>query len=86
MALITCPYCNMEISMSSVEAEDGYCPECGAVITASSIYTENDPDADESDLPDEIDEPEFDEDFDLDDEEIEDIDFGEENFDEDDDK
>ena len=33
-----CPYCEVEITMSQVDAEDGFCPECGAVITPSSIF------------------------------------------------
>ena len=33
-----CPYCEVEISIRDVDAEDGYCPECGAVITPSSIF------------------------------------------------
>ena len=31
-----CPYCNMEVRESAIEAEDGCCPECGAQITAAS--------------------------------------------------
>lgn len=27
-----CPYCDIEISEKQVEAEDGCCPECGALI------------------------------------------------------
>jgi transcription initiation factor TFIIIB Brf1 subunit/transcription initiation factor TFIIB len=33
-----CPYCEVEISMSAVDAEDGYCPECGVLIAATSIF------------------------------------------------
>lgn len=33
--VMICPYCDIEISESSVEAEDGCCPECGAIISAS---------------------------------------------------
>lgn len=77
MAMITCRYCNMEISMSAVEAEDGYCPECGSVITPSSLFQEDADDIDEIES-DEIDEQ-------VEEEEIEDIDFDEdfEDFDED---
>lgn len=39
MGLI-CPYCDIEITDSSVESEDGCCPECGAVIGASSIFSD----------------------------------------------
>jgi len=42
-----CPYCEVEISMSAVDAEDGYCPECGSVISSSSIF-----DIDEDELVD----------------------------------
>ena len=38
-----CPYCNIEVSESSIEAEDGCCPECGSVISATSSFLgEND--------------------------------------------
>jgi Zn-finger nucleic acid-binding protein len=33
-----CPYCEVEITMSQVDAEDGYCPECGSAITPSTIF------------------------------------------------
>jgi len=39
-----CPYCEVEITMSQVDAEDGYCPECGAVITAAAIFDEHEED------------------------------------------
>jgi len=38
-----CPYCNIEVSESAIEAEDGCCPECGAVISASSSFLGEDP-------------------------------------------
>ena len=37
-----CPYCHIEVSESSIEAEDGCCPECGSVITAASSIFEDD--------------------------------------------
>lgn len=49
-----CPYCNIEISESSIEAEDGCCPECGSVVTVSKIFDDE--------------EDEFDDEFDLEDE------------------
>ncbi len=52
-----CPYCDIEISESSIEAEDGCCPECGAVLTASSLW----------DNEDDFEDDEFDEEFDDDD-------------------
>lgn len=39
-----CPYCECEITMSQVDAEDGYCPECGSVIAASAIFMEDEED------------------------------------------
>lgn len=62
-----CPYCNIEISESSIEAEDGCCPECGSVVTVSKIFDdENDED--------------FEDDFDIDDEDLLDEDFNDEDF------
>jgi len=42
MATTTCPYCNMEVSESLIEAEDGCCPECGSMISAPSSLMEED--------------------------------------------
>lgn len=36
-----CPYCNIEVSESSIEAEDGCCPECGAVIGATHSFLDD---------------------------------------------
>ena len=44
-----CPYCNMEVRESAIEAEDGCCPECGAMIGASSSFLD-DPEENEDDL------------------------------------
>jgi hypothetical protein len=52
MAMIICPYCDMEVSMSAIEAEDGCCPECGAIITATAMMIERDED-DDADVVDE---------------------------------
>ncbi|MFZ2653859.1 MAG: hypothetical protein WAX69_02985 [Victivallales bacterium] len=78
MGMLSCPYCNMEISMSAVEAEDGYCPECGSVITSSSILVDNDEDID--DLENEAEEgtETFDNLGDIDFEDLEDMDLDEE--------
>jgi hypothetical protein len=48
--------------MSAVDAEDGYCPECGTIISSNSIFA-----ADEEDdlLDDDLD-PELDDDLDED--------------------
>ena len=84
MAMVTCPYCNMEVSMNSLEAEDGYCPECGAVITASTIFEEEDEDLDELDNEDfEEEEGEDAEEIEIDEEEIDDKDMLEDLDDED---
>lgn len=38
MATTICPYCNIEVSEKEIEAEDGCCPECGAMLSAGSMY------------------------------------------------
>ncbi len=40
--VMICPYCDIEINEKLIEAEDGCCPECGALITASTVITEED--------------------------------------------
>ncbi len=53
-----CPYCNIEVSESAIEAEDGCCPECGSVISGPSdlMEAENDDYYDDyDDLGDEFD-------------------------------
>ena len=32
-----CPYCNIEVSETAIEVEDGCCPECGAMISAPDL-------------------------------------------------
>ncbi len=91
-----CPYCNIEVSESAIEAEDGCCPECGSVISATSSFLGED--EDENDLDDlneqdifgdldedeDFDDSEFDdEEFDDLDEEFDDLDFEDEEFEED---
>lgn len=78
MGTLSCPYCNMEISMSAVEAEDGFCPECGAVITSSSILVDNEDEFD--DLESETDEEtgRFGNTRDIDFEDLEDLELDEE--------
>lgn len=44
-----CPYCNIEVNENLIEAEDGCCPECGAFITASSLFGNHDEDIFEED-------------------------------------
>ena len=43
MDVIVCPYCEVEIRSSQVDAEGGVCPECGHPISPD-VYDE---DADE---------------------------------------
>ncbi len=88
-----CPYCNIEVSESSIEAEDGCCPECGSVISATSSFlgdddSEFDEGPEEQDIFDDLDDDddifeaeEFDEEFDDDDLDEE---FDDEEFDDDD--
>ena len=38
----TCPYCNTDVKESLIEAEDGCCPECGALIGAHNSFFEDD--------------------------------------------
>ena len=59
----TCPYCNVEVRESEIEAEDGCCPECGALLSAGGGYLGDE------DGYDDIDELEDDEFGYLDDEE-----------------
>ena len=35
MATVVCPYCNIEVNENAIEAEDGCCPECGALLGTS---------------------------------------------------
>ncbi len=77
MGMISCPYCTMEISLSAVEAEDGYCPECGAVITSSSIMTDKEDDFDDLEGDAEEETEPIDNVDDIDIEDIEDVDFDE---------
>ena len=44
MATTICPYCNIEVSEKEIEAEDGCCPECGAMLSAGSMYMDGDMD------------------------------------------
>jgi len=50
-----CPYCEVEITMNQVDAEDGYCPECGSAITPSTIFMDQEDDLDELEELDELD-------------------------------
>jgi hypothetical protein len=63
--VLICPYCDIEINETLIEQEDGCCPECGAIVTASTVISEEDEDefADEFDDEDDRDVGKF-EDFD----------------------
>ena len=61
-----CPYRNIEVSESAIEAEDGCCPECGSVISASSSFLGEDP----SEFDDGINDDELFEDFDEEEDDI----------------
>lgn len=50
----TCPYCNIEVRESAIEAEDGCCPECGAQISGVRSLLD-DPDGEFFDYDDEND-------------------------------
>jgi len=52
---LTCPYCDAEISEREVEAEDGCCPECGALISAADVSEDEDELENEDELEDEDD-------------------------------
>ena len=69
-----CPYCDIEINEAQLEAEDGCCPECGALITVNTVITQ--------DEDDEYDD-EFDDDF-IRRDDYEDYDDGMDEFDDDD--
>ncbi len=47
--VMICPYCDIEINEKLIEAEDGCCPECGALITATTVIHEDDEDFDSLD-------------------------------------
>lgn len=64
-----CPYCNIDVNESRIEAEDGCCPECGAFITVSSLFSHED-DVLDDDLDLDLDDDELaalDDDLDIDD-------------------
>lgn len=37
-----CPYCDIEVSESAIEAEDGCCPECGTMLSTPSQFIDED--------------------------------------------
>ncbi|MBR4517884.1 MAG: hypothetical protein IKO65_02665 [Victivallales bacterium] len=77
---IKCPHCECKVNISDVEKEDGFCPECGQLITSTSPkdpYEQGD--LDDEELTDEYgDEYEPDNDEDSEYEDDMEPDFGEE--------
>jgi hypothetical protein len=73
MDTLVCPYCDSEVKISMVEAEEGCCPECGSSISTAANYNSYNDDDEESEL-DDNDDSYDDEDNDFGDEEDEDID------------
>ncbi|MBQ4480422.1 MAG: hypothetical protein II943_07265 [Victivallales bacterium] len=61
---IKCPHCECKVRVSDVEKEDGFCPECGQLVMASSLQN----DYDQDDLDDE-DMDEFDDEYENEDDE-----------------
>ena len=59
-----CRYCMAEVSEREIEAEDGCCPECGALLSAGGGYLRDEDDYDDID--------ELEDDFDYYDEEDDD--------------
>jgi len=52
--VMICPYCDMEINEKQMEAEDGCCPECGALITAGNVLSDDDEEDDIYDDDDDL--------------------------------
>lgn len=74
MATTICPYCNIEVSEKEIEAEDGCCPECGAMLSAGSMYMDGDIDEyDPYEDPDFMDEDDDDLDRNYDDYDADDV-------------
>ncbi len=83
MDTLICPYCDSEVKISMVEAEEGCCPDCGSTISTAATCNSYNDDYEESELDDDTDsydddDDDFDDDFDddMDDEEYEDTDDG----------
>lgn len=58
MDTIICPYCECRVRTADVDDEGGVCPECGAIITPSTLVEQ-----------DRAKDAELDDDLDMDDEE-----------------
>lgn len=62
--MMKCPYCDMDVSDEAVECEDGCCPECGAILTAGSLFGDDDNiNGDEYDDGDEVIKDDLEDDF-----------------------
>ena len=65
-----CPHCDFKVPMSEIEKEDGFCPECGQPLLASSLrddFDELDEDVDSLDMDfDDEDEGDFEDDDEFD--------------------
>ncbi|HBM17479.1 MAG TPA: hypothetical protein DD381_14215 [Lentisphaeria bacterium] len=84
MEILVCPYCDSEVKLSQVEAEEGCCPECGSAISTDAAYTD-DYDDDQDGLDDYDDYgDDVDDDYDEDDDDDEKYDDEEEDYDDDD--
>ncbi len=57
-----CPYCDIEVSESAIEAEDGCCPECGTMLSTRSQFLDDDEDLEEE-LDSEYDDLDEDDDY-----------------------
>ncbi|MGN0866243.1 MAG: hypothetical protein ACI4SG_01000 [Oligosphaeraceae bacterium] len=49
---IKCPHCECKVKVADVEKEDGYCPECGQLVMASSLQNDFDNDTDDDEFDD----------------------------------
>ena len=48
--MIKCPHCECKVKVADVEKEDGYCPECGQLVMASSLQDDFDNEVDDEDF------------------------------------
>ena len=62
MDQIICPYCECKVRMTDVDDEGGVCPECGALITGSVLFDNDDKELDEDEEAGLDEDDDFDED------------------------
>ncbi|MCQ2402359.1 MAG: hypothetical protein MJ202_01350 [Lentisphaeria bacterium] len=48
--MIKCPHCECKVKVADVEKEDGYCPECGQLVMASSLQDDFDNEVDDDEF------------------------------------